>query len=241
MELVSYRKKKRVGVPTSGLFTVVGRPKTGKSSFALSFPDSYMLLLERESEEELEGRVHGIDSLKDFAEAMKAVCADKKIKTIVIDTIDALGDMVADSVAAKFGLKDMSEKKKGVSGFSLWGEYSKRMKNITKHLVDSGKLIIYLAHFKEEQRDEDGKIIKPARLQLNGSAASEFIGFRSKLTGNMYKVQEGGRTVHKLSFEGGLAGQFGSWIKEVEGKTITIEDEKSGYKAFAELFNGGKK
>ena len=138
-------------------------------------------------------------------------------------------------------MKSISDKKKGVNGYSLWDDYTKKIRNIHKILINSGKLIIYLGHYKEATRDDGGNIIKPARLQLNGSAASDYIGFRSKIIGHIYKDKEGDTMVHKLSFAGGLAGQFGSWCKEVEGKTITIEDEKSGYKAFAELFNGGKK
>src|SRR5438034_203046 len=47
MELVESRAKLKEGMPTEGLFVLVGLPKSAKTTLAASFPGSYVLELEK--------------------------------------------------------------------------------------------------------------------------------------------------------------------------------------------------
>ena len=65
LKLVPMRPKLKSGLPTEGLAILVGQPKSGKTTFAASFPDSYVLELEPGGGDRVAG-----DGIYDFKEPL---------------------------------------------------------------------------------------------------------------------------------------------------------------------------
>lgn len=234
MELVGYRSKKEEGMPTSGIFVVASDVKTGKSSFAASAPDSYVLMCEKGGGDSIEGRIHDIENLAEFREAITVVLKEPSIKTVVIDTIDEVGRWVAQDVASKYGLSHIEERKKGVDGFEVWGEFKDRMINLVNLLKNSGKLVVLLAHVKDPKVDQAGNIIEGAKIDIPTKAAA-FIAYHAKMIGHTYKEFDGEKTNYYLTFQGGPLGQWGSRVDEVQDKTVLLPKENP-WSAFEGLF-----
>src|SRR5271167_425472 len=95
-QLVDYRKKTESGFPTKGIFIVVGQPKSGKTTFSSSFPDSYIIELEHEGAARVDGRIEEVSDLETFRQVLIAVSKEPQIKTLVIDTLDELSDWIED-------------------------------------------------------------------------------------------------------------------------------------------------
>lgn len=232
--LVASRGKKVTGKPTSGIFTLVGLPKSAKSTLAASFPDSYVFMLEKNGGDRLSGRIHDINTLAEFRDAYRAVLAEPSIKTIVIDTIDVLSEWFADEIAQSRGMGSITERKAGVDGFELWGEYAKRFEALIASLKTCGKLAIVVAHCKDPKLDEKNSVLIPAGINIYGKA-SALLAAESDLIGYAYKKQVGAGTEYYLTFQGGPLGIWGSRVDEVNDKTVRL-DRRDPHGSFAALF-----
>jgi len=244
--LVGARKKKKVGMPKSGIFIVVGYPKTGKSKFSASFPNSYGLNVDRGDADRIEGRIEDIDDVVDvqgmviktklnnFREALAAAIKDPSIETIVIDTIDTLAELLCDEIAQKAGLSKITERMPGVDGFALWGEFGARVDGMIKLFKNSGKLFILCAHLREPKLDDNNKIITPAGINVPGKGGDK-LAFAADMIGYAFKREIGGKAEYCLTFQGGPAGRWGSRVDELADQTIKL-DHKNPYSSFAALF-----
>lgn len=239
MQLVKERPPKKTGIPDEGLFLLVGYTKTGKTRFAASFPDSYVLELEKGRADRLPGRIHEINTLTDFREAIKAVLAEPSIKTVIIDSIDILSDWIELEVAKSFGLDNISQQKKNVSGFDVWAAYRQKMDQLVAYLKASGKFIIIIAHCKEPKTDEAGSIISPAGINVPGKSGP-FLAAQSEMIGYTYKKVVGSKTEYSLTFQGGPGGSWGSAVDELNDQTIKLPKE-NGFSAYAAMFKKEKK
>lgn len=241
MELVESRAKIKTGIPTSGLFVLVGNPKSGKTSFAASFPDSYVLELEKGGGDRVDGRIHQIADLGEFREALKLAVEEPKIKTVVIDTVDVLSDWLEDDVAHAAGLESINETKKGVDGFELWANFRKRIEGLVGHLQTCNKLAILIAHCREAKLDASGVLAAPAGINVPGKAGS-YLASQADMIGYAYKKVIGAGTGYFVTFQGGPLGIWGSRVDEINDKTLQLPRENP-YSAFAAAFqpsNGHK-
>lgn len=234
LALVDVRGKKVTGLPTSGLFLLVGHPKSGKTTLAASFPDSYILELEKNGADRVEGRIHEIDELDQFTQVLELVMADDGIKTIVIDSIDELAHWLEDDVAKAAGLNNMSEKKPGVDGWALWAEFRQRIEGMTKYFKESGKLVILIAHCKSPEKDDKGVVITPAGINVSGKGGA-YLAAQAEMIGYAYKQVIGGKTTHFLTFQGGPLALWGSRVEELNDKTIMLS-RTNPYSSFAAEF-----
>jgi len=230
MQLVKWRECEERGLPKSGLIIISGRVKTGKSRFAASFPDSYVIMAERNGGKRIPGRIHPVSSLQEFADVLSAIEKEKSIKCIVIDTLDAVGNWIAQAVAKKHGLENIDEKKKGIDKFAVWGSFHHAMTRIIDRLLDTDKLIVIPCHHREPKTDTDGTIISPARIALPGKSG-DYALYHALAVGATYR--EGKK--YYLTFEGGPLAEWGSRLDEVASKTIELPKENP-YKAFEGLF-----
>lgn len=233
-KLVATRRRTKTGIPTEGLLVFIGYPKAGKSTLAAAFPDSYVLELERGGGDRIDGRIHDIQTLEEFRGAIAAAIEDQSIRTIVIDTVDEWGEWTETDIAHSFGLSNILERKAGVDGFELWGEYGRRVKALVDFMKASGKLFLVLAHCKDPKMDDTGKLITPAGMNLRGKGGN-YIASHADAIGNVFKRQVGDRTRHYLTFQGGPLGHWGSRIEELNDKTIEL-NPKNPYASFAAAF-----
>jgi hypothetical protein len=234
MKLMEHREKPKSGLPEDGLFILVGQPKSGKTTFAASFPDSYILELEPKGADRVSGRIHEISSLSEFREALKATIEEPSIKTIVIDTVDQLSDWIEDDVAHEHGLENISERKSGVDGFEVWGQYRDKIESLIGYLKASNKLIILNAHCREAKSDPNGMIVTPMGINMPGKAGA-YLAAQAEIIGYSYKKQVGTQTNYYISFQGGPLGAWGSRVDELNDRILTIPRNEP-YSAFQACF-----
>lgn len=234
MTLVEPRKAPKVGMPDSGLAIFVGYPKSGKTTLAASFPESYVLELEPGGGDRVSGRIHDIGSLAEFRKVLPLAVKEPKIKTIVIDTVDVLSDWFEREIAEEKGLEAITDRKEGVNGFELWGTFKKRVEKLATYLKQCGKLVILVAHTREPKTDENGNVITPAGINVPGKAGG-FLAAQADMIGFCQKKELGSGLIYSISFKGGPLGQWGSRISEVNGRTITLKGSNP-YGDFAAAF-----
>lgn len=232
---VEFREKKKSGMITDGLVVIGGDEKTGKTSLLGSFPCSYNFIVDKGGSDRLRGRFHEINDLKTFRAGLKWAVAEPSIKTIGIDTITGLFDMFEEEVASAHGLTSMTERKPGIDGFELWGEYNKKIEGLIAYIKDSGKLVVVAAHLKPPKTDDNGNIVAPASLDLYPKAA-RILGTKADAVGQTFKKQLATGAEYFLSFKGSVAGKFGSRVDELNDREIKLP-KANPYSAFEALFN----
>jgi len=233
--LVPHRPKPRTGMPTEGLFILVGHPKSGKTTLASSFEDSYVMELEPGGGERVSGRIHAVADLNEFREVLKAVVKEPAIKTLVIDTVDVLSDWMEDEIARSRGLEAITDRKAGVDGFEMWGEFRRKVEALIGFLKASKKLVILIAHCKEPKLDANGNPITPAGINMPGKSGA-FIAAQADMIGFVYKKPMGSGTAYFVTFQGGPLGTWGSRVDELNDKTITLPKDNP-YSAFKAVFD----
>lgn len=256
VKLVERRTEAKVtGMPTHGLILLTGHPKAGKSWLAASAPDSIVIMLEKDGGERVPwGRIQDVEDLDTFNEVMELVLGDDSIKTVVIDTVDQLGLLLQDDIARLAGVDYIGKPKAGVDSRALWGEFSNRVHTLTDALKSSGKLVVMIAHSKPPEKDNEGRVINPAGINISGKSG-QYIAAQAEAIGNVGVRVLAGKAQHYITFKS--ASDLAIWrsrIDELHDKEFIL-DKKDPWGSFVtaafgapkaaakkvELVKGGKK
>ena len=143
MQLSEFRKEPKVtGIPTEGLFLLIGDTKCGKTTFAASFPDSIVIEMEKGRADRLaNARVQEVNSLEEFGEVLEEIMQHDEIKTVVIDSIDTLAQWVNEDIAKAAGIPFLGKVQKGVDNMSLWGDFGVNVRAMTGYVGVEPELI----------------------------------------------------------------------------------------------------
>ncbi len=238
MELAPFRKEPKVtGIPTEGLFLLIGDTKCGKTTFAASFPDSIVIEMEKGRADRLaNARVQEVNSLEEFGEVLEEIMNHDEIKTVVIDSIDTLAQWVNEDIAKAAGIPFLGKVQKGVDNMSLWGDFGVNVRAMTDFWKSSGKLFIVIAHRRVAQMDREGVVTKPAGINVSGQGGN-YVPAQAEMVGFMGVRVLAGRTQHYLTFKGESdRAIWRSGIRELHDKEIIIT-EQDPYGCFAAVFN----
>lgn len=237
MELTQYRTEpKAVGMPTRGIFLLVGDTKSGKSVFSASFPNSIVVEMERGRGDRLtNARVQEVNNLAEFGEAMELIMAEDSIKTVVIDSIDQLALWMSEDIAQAAGIPFLGKVQKGVDNQALWGEFGVNVRAMIDWWKASDKLFIIIAHRRVANIDREGVVTKPAGINVSGKGG-DYIAQQAEMVGFMGVRVLGGKTQHYLTFRGESdRAIWRSGVKELNDKEVIIT-EQDPYGCFASLF-----
>ena len=247
MKLAEARTSPKVsGMPTSGIMLVVGHPKSGKTWFASSAPDSILIELERNGADRVPyGRVQevdndGADPLGELEQVMEAVMADESIKVATIDSIDQWATMLQDDIAKRAGLEHMQQTKTGIDNRSLWGEFGHRVRTITDVLKASGKLVLLIAHCRPPEKDDQGRVITPAGINVSGKGGA-YIAAQAEMIGFVGVRVVAGRAQHYITFRS--PSDLAIWrsrVDELHEKEIILAKENP-WGSFAAAFGAPAK
>lgn len=231
MELVKERTKPLyTGVPTSGLLTFIGDSKVGKSHFLASFPHSLLISMEKKRTDRVPyGRIQPIANLDEFGEVMELAMADDSIHTIGIDTIDSLEHWIKEDIG-------ITKPTPGVDSRAQWGDYASRIRAMVDWWKESDKLFIVAGHRRAAEKDSEGRITKPAGLNVSGKSG-DYIIQQSEAVGFLGTREIAGVPQHFLSFKATSdGGVWRSGIEELLGKEVVLS-KANPYSSFASLFN----
>jgi hypothetical protein len=243
---------KVTGMPKVGVMLCVGHPKSGKTWFAASAPDSILVELEEHGADRVPwGRIVEVDSgaedaLDKFAQVMDAVMSDDAIKVVTIDSIDQWAKIVQEDIVRDWNkrnpnntIKFLGEAVKGVDNLALWGDFGNRVRTITDGLKRCDKLVILVAHCKAPEKDSEGRVITPAGINISGKGGA-YIAAQAEMIGHVGVRDIANRAQHYITFrsDSNLA-IWRSRVSEVHGKEILL-DKENPWGSFAAAFEPAK-
>lgn len=237
MELAKFRTEPKIaGIPTRGIFLLIGDGKCGKSTFAASFPDSIVVEMERGRGDRLKNaRVQEVNNLDEFGEAMELIMADDSIKTVAIDSIDQLALWMSEDIAKVNGIPFLGKVQKGVDNQALWSEFGVNVRAMVDWWKTSDKLFIIIAHRRVANIDREGVVTKPAGINVSGKGG-DYIAQQAEMVGFMGVRVIGGKSQHYLTFRGESdRAIWRSGVDELRDKEIVLT-EQDPYGCFASLF-----
>lgn len=230
------------GLPSNFKAIIEGKSKVGKTTFAASFPGA--LLIECEPGGAAHVGCHvldltkGANPMKGLRMAIEELRTDTQFKTVVLDTIDAVAEMVAKEICAELGISAIAEAPKGKRNGVQWEKYAMAITGIVGALIALPKHVIVLGHTKPATYDEQGTLKAMEGLDIYGKAARVLYA-RVDNIGHMSVVNDGGVTNTLLSFRGGLDCTRGSRHPALRDAEIFVP-RQNGYAAFEKLFTEAK-
>lgn len=242
-ELVKARTEAKVtGLPTSGIMLVVGHPKSGKTWFAASAPNSIVVELEHGGGDRVPwGRIQevveteGSPLIDQFSDVMNSVMSEPSIDKVVIDSVDQLAKIYQDDIARLAGVEYIGKPKQGVDSRALWGEFAQRVHKLTDDLKSSGKLVILIAHCKPPEKDDQGRVITPAGINVSGKGGA-YIAAQAEMIGFVGVRVVAGKAQHYITFKS--ASDLAIWrsrVDELHEKEIVL-DKRDPWGSFAAAF-----
>lgn len=233
---IPYRDSVEKGMPTTGFGVLAGDFKAGKSSLLADFPGAVVLETDAGDANHIPGRILDIraegekSALNVFRAKFMAQVKDPTVKVICVDTVKTLATWVEEEVAGEHDMPNLRVPAKGVDTRALWGEYTTRMikfLNYANH--EAKKLVVFGAHLKDAERDDNNKVIAPAKIDVAGGA-SAYLSKHAKFIGYCFKEEQAQAQAYFVSFRGGPLASLGSRVKELNDKVLRLP-EKNPYSA----------
>lgn len=235
--------KPATGVPAMFKLIVEGKSKVGKTTFAASFPDAVIL------ECEPGGAAHarcavldltvGKDPLKGLRMAIKELETDTRYKTVILDTVDAVADLVSKEICAEMGIQTIADAPKNARHGVQWEKYANGITGLVGALIALPKSVIVLGHTKPARFDEKGALKSEEGLDIYGKAA-RILYARVDNIGHLSIINDGGETKTMLSFKAGMDSTRGSRHPMLRDREVILPKD-NGYAVFANLFTEVKK
>lgn len=158
---------------------IYGQPGMGKTTLALSAPG--VVLFDYDGGVNRINAAHQVPTLQvtcweETMEALQEVVADPSYKTIVIDTLGKMVGyiekyIIANDLATNKG-KRVWTYPNGSLTLKGFGERKNIFKNFLMQVMTSGRSVVFVAHEKEEKRDN--MVVKRADAGSDGFAADIF-------------------------------------------------------------------
>ena len=170
MELI--KKPSELSVKGTLSVLIYGQPGIGKTTFGVSAPDA--VLFDYDGGVQRINGAHQVPTLQptsweDTNAALKEIAEEMpEVKTIVIDTVGKMLDFMSANIIKndpKMGMRDGSLSLKG------YGVRKTMFVNFIKNLALMGKNVVFIAHEREDKRNET--IIK--RPEIGGSSLGDLI------------------------------------------------------------------
>jgi len=241
--LPTENNKPATGVPAVFKMIVEGKSKVGKTTFAASFPDAVVIECEPGGAAFVKCPVldisKGKEPLKGLRMAIVELQSDTRFKTVILDTIDAVADLVSKEICAELGIATIADAPKSARHGVQWEKYANEITGIVGALIALPKSVIVLGHTKPASYDEKGVLKAAEGLDIYGKAA-RILYARVDNIGHMSVVNVGGVTNTMLSFKGGMDSTRGSRHPQLRDQEILLPRD-NGYAAFANLFTEVKK
>jgi hypothetical protein len=205
LELAEVRNGPKVaGFPKVGLVVVAGDPKSGKSWLCASAPKSILIELEDMGADRIPfGKIIELRSTEEglldkFDTLMGEVMADDSIEIVIIDTVDKLAKLWQDDISKLHGTVNMVPKQ-GLDARILWGEFGDRVKVFSDACKNCGKLVVLIAHTRPPKQDEQGRVVNPEGINVQGQGG-DYIVAQAEMLGKVGVRVVAGKAQHFITF-----------------------------------------
>lgn len=152
---------------------IFGRKNIGKSTLGSSWPNSInfqlergrknlpILMVPRKGEKPL--------TLKTFGDYFKLFC-ESEHEAAVIDTLDALYDMIYSGVLRRYG-ESITKPQDTRDGPGVWNEIKYVLDDFISQAQDAGKTLIFISHERSrEHNNADGTVLERIEPSCTGQA-----------------------------------------------------------------------
>ena len=209
--------------PKGKLWTFFGKPKTGKSTFAATWPNSLIFDFENGTTE-IDCQVVKPKNIIEFRKFLQDPQL-KNFETIVFDTFDIVYAMITEEVIIRMNHQNKTNYQSiGEFGFGTgWSnaksEIDKLMKIYFNPLLNQGKTIILLIHEKSELIQRKGEKDRTIyNISIPGQAAGLVTG-ASYTIGRVY-IEDNGKNF--ISFSPAIDAT-GTRSRALAGKKIPLD------------------
>lgn len=230
------------GLPKNFKAIIEGKSKVGKTKFSASFPNALIIECEPGGAAHVDCHVldltKGKKPLDGLRMAIEELREDTTFLTVVLDTIDAVAEMVSKEICAEMKIASISEPPKDRRLGIQWEKYAMTVTGIVSAIIALPKNVIVLGHTKPASYDDEGVLRSPEGLDIYGKAA-RILYARVDNIGHMSIFNDGGELKHMLSFRGGMDCTRGSRHPALHEKEIIVPKE-NGYAVFEKLFTEAK-
>ena len=151
---------------------IYGQPGIGKTTFGVSAPDA--VLFDYDGGVQRINGAHQVPTLQptsweDTNEALKEIALEMpEVKTIVIDTVGKMLDLMSAYIIKDDYTKAMSDGSLTLKGYAV---RKTMFVNFIKQLAMMGKNVVFIAHEREERRGEETF----KRPEVGGSSTNDLI------------------------------------------------------------------
>jgi len=234
-----------VGIPQYIKMIIEGPSKVGKTTFMASWPGAVLI------EAEPGGAAHvgcpvldisaGKDPLRGLRMAITELQTDTKYKTVCLDTIDAVADLISKEICRKLGIETIADAPKSQRHGVQWEKYANEVTGIVGALLALPKNVIVSGHTKPATYEGEGEkrvMRNPEGLDIYGKAA-RILYARVDNIAHMSVINVGGVTQTMLSFKSGMDCTRGSRHPMLRDKEFVVP-KVNGYAAFEQLFKEAK-
>lgn len=187
---------RKEGFPNSAVWLIYGDPKVGKSTLASQFPNPIFLATEPglANIECYQMEITTYQELIEVGQLLKK--GDHSFETVVLDTIDVMGDIVQDFTCAQLGIDHPADAGYGKG----WYELRKKLMGALTSFSMLGMHLVMVSHSKEriDEGGDTGMKILPA---LTGKLAESVMGFADVIFYCQARIDDG-NVIRTISTQG---------------------------------------
>lgn len=187
------------------IILIYGTNRTGKTLNAVKGKKPFVIGFERGLNAIPGIPFSPISKWRDWTETVKQLTgpkmeeAKKLYNTIIIDTMDAMGDLASDYICQLYGVNTVGE---GNKGYGLWREFAAEISKWIRTLTNGGYTVVFLGHegtreFLDEKGAKYDKVYPKGEKRVVDVAAdlSDIIGYAQP-----QPVNEKGETVNSTLY-----------------------------------------
>jgi DNA polymerase III delta prime subunit len=209
------------GLPKEISIILVGPPKVGKTTTAVSFPKSLLLECDPDGGKYIKCRKSRITGLEDLREAWKALKDDTVYETIVVDTLDQVSAWHVERVCKDFNIPSIMESPGKERHGAQWDAYAEGMLGFVQAWLALKKRIVFVAHSKKLEVGPNGVIVAPKTINLYGRAASAVLSLVENI-GWIYAEETPEGIIRKLDFRPSTTTEAGTRHPALRDKVVTL-------------------
>lgn len=224
--------------PERAKVLLYGPPKIGKTTLASQFdPEHTLFLACEEGLDALEVFKVSVASWEDFRQVGAALIQDPKhFKTIVIDTVNELHRMCAESVCSNLGIKHASEASHGKG----WGGINDEWRLRVGRLANLGLGVWFVSHSKDVEIETRTSKMTKAVPTISGQPRDYLIGLVDQiLYATSYEGKEG--TVRQLRTAANEAHEAGGRVTLTDPLPLDAKALRDDMERAASLLVSGSK